>query len=53
MPKEVSDLIMSLLLISSVGIATDPNLQKKIDSEIVNTLAEKYELSKVYLEYHK
>jgi len=54
MPNEVSDLIMSLILISAVKISTHwSSLPKKIDYNIVNELEKQYELSKIYLEYHK
>lgn len=53
MPNEVSDLIMSLILVSAVEIATNSSLLRKINSDIVNELEKRYELSKIYLEYHK
>lgn len=54
MPNEVSDLIMSLILISAVKISTHwSSLPKKIDYNIVNELDEQYELSRIYLEYYK
>ena len=52
-PNEVSDLIMSLILVSAVEIATNPSLPQKINSDIVNELDKRYEISKIYLEYHK
>lgn len=53
MPNEVSDLIMSLIFISAIKIATNLLLPKEINSEITNKLVEEYEISKIYLEYHK
>lgn len=52
-PNEVSDLIMSLIFVSAVDIATNPSLPQTINSDIANVLAEKYEISRLYLEYHK
>jgi S-adenosylhomocysteine hydrolase len=53
MPNEVSDLIMSLILVSAVEIATKSPMPQKINSDVVNELEERYELSKVYLEYYR
>lgn len=53
MPNEVSDLIMSLVFISAVEIATNSSLSPGIDCQTANDLAERYELGKIYLEYHK
>ena len=53
MPNEVSDLIMSLIFISAIEIATNRSLYPQIDFDIVNSLVERHELSKIYLEYHK
>lgn len=53
MPNEVSDLIMSLIFISAVEIATNQSLARQINYDITNELAERYEVSKIYLEYHK
>ncbi|MHA1325418.1 MAG: ORC-CDC6 family AAA ATPase [Candidatus Helarchaeota archaeon] len=53
MPNEVSDLIMSLIFISSVEIATNRSLSREINHNIINELDERGELSKIYLEYHK
>ena len=52
MPNEVSDLIMSLIFISAVEIAINQSLSAGINPDITNELDEKYELSKIYLEYH-
>ena len=52
MPNEVSDLIMSLIFISTVEIATNTSLPSGINYEITNELAKRYELDKMYLEYH-
>lgn len=53
MPNEVSDLIMSLIFISAVEIATNQSLSAGINIDIINELDKKYDLSKLYLEYHK
>lgn len=53
MPNEVSDLIMSLIFISAIEIARNPSLSPRIDDEIVNELSKRYELDKIYLEYHR
>jgi len=53
MPNEVSDLIMSLIFISAIEIAVNRSLPSQINYDIINKLAERYELSKIYLEYHK
>jgi adenosylhomocysteinase len=53
MPNEVSDLIMSLILVSAVEIATNSSLPRKINSDIVNELEKRYDLSRIYLEYHR
>lgn len=53
MPNEVSDLIMSLIFLSAVEIAINPSLTTGINHNIVNELDKRYELSKIYLEYHK
>jgi len=53
MPNEVSDLIMSLIFVSAAEIAINQSLPTGINSNITNELAERYELSKIYLEYHK
>ncbi len=52
MPNEVSDLIMSLIFISAVEIATNISLPSGINHEITDELAERYGLSKIYLEYY-
>jgi S-adenosylhomocysteine hydrolase len=53
MPNEVSDLIMSLIFISAVEIAINRSLPQQVNHNITNKLAERYELSRIYLEYHK
>lgn len=53
MPNEVSDLIMSLMFVSALEIAKNRHLRAKINYDTVNKLAGQYELSKIYLEYHK
>ena len=53
LPNEVSDLIMCLIFISALEIATNQSLPPGIDCNIANRLTERYELSKIYLEYHK
>ncbi len=53
MPNEVSDLIMSLLFVSAIRTATNSSLPQEINFEITNRLAEEYEISTMYLEYHK
>ncbi len=53
MPNEVSDLIMSLIFISAVEIAINQSLSTGINPNITNELAERHELSRIYLEYHK
>ena len=52
MPNEVSDLIMSLMFISAVEVVTNDSLPPGIDCEVVNELAERYEIARIYLEYH-
>ena len=52
MPNEVSDLIMSLIFISAIEIATGIFLPQGINYAVVNELAERQGLSKIYLEYH-
>ncbi len=53
MPNEVSDLIMSLLFVSAIKTATSSSLPQEINSEITDKLAEEYEISRMYLEYHR
>jgi S-adenosylhomocysteine hydrolase len=53
MPNEVGDLIMSLMFLSVLEIAAGSRLRPGIDDEIVNVLADRYELSKLYINYHK
>jgi len=53
MPNEASDLIMSLIFVSSVEVASNVSLVSGINHEIANKLAERYELGRIYLEYHK
>lgn len=48
MPNEVSDVIMSLLLIAAVELASGERMEPKIDEQIVNKLSEKYEVSKLF-----
>jgi len=52
MPNEVSDLIMSLMFVCTVEVATSSSLPLGINQDIVNDLAERYELARIYLEYH-
>ena len=54
MPNQVSDLIMTLIFISALEIALNSSeLKNRVNPEIVNELAERYELSKTYLDlYH-
>lgn len=52
MPNEVSDLIMSLMFVCAVEVATNSSLPSGINQDIVNELAERYELTRIYLEYH-
>lgn len=53
MPNEVSDLIMSSIFISAIEIATNDSLTKGINQDINDDLNKRYELSKIYLEYHR
>jgi adenosylhomocysteinase len=54
MPNEVSDLIMSLIFVSLLYLTEHyRELDNKIDSDIVNQLANKYEIAKIYLEYQE
>jgi len=50
--NEVSDLIMSLMFVCTVDVATNRSLPSGINQDIVNELAERYELTRIYLEYH-
>jgi S-adenosylhomocysteine hydrolase len=53
MPNEVSDLIMALIFVSAIEIANKSSLTRVIDSDLCNKLAERYEISKIYFDYHK
>ncbi|MCD6406648.1 hypothetical protein J7L81_02090 [Candidatus Aerophobetes bacterium] len=53
MPEQASDLILSLILLSATEIALGKVTDNNIDSDIVNKIAEEYEVSKKYLEMHK
>jgi len=54
MPNEVSDLIMSLIFVSLLYLVENhQELDNKIESEIVNKLANKYEIPQIYLEYSR
>jgi S-adenosylhomocysteine hydrolase len=52
MPNQVSDLIMCLIFLCAVELCAS-NLNKEININFVNEIAEKYELSKTYLSFHK
>lgn len=53
MPKEASDLVLSLILLSSAELALGNYSSPIINPDAVNQLAEKYEIAKKYLEFHK
>ncbi len=53
MPNEVSDLIMTLLLVSAVEVAISAELRSGIDRSTVDRLSEQWELASMYLQYHK
>lgn len=50
MPEEASDLILSLILLSSAEVALGSYPSPKIDTEAVNQIAEKYEIARKFLE---
>lgn len=54
MPNQVSDLIMSLILVSAIELAQNyRTLPKDISSDKVNEYADKYELSRLYLDLYR
>jgi len=53
MPNEVSDLIMTLILVSAAAVAVGRELRSGIDYETVDRLSEQWELAKIYLQYYK
>lgn len=53
MPEEASDLILSLILLCSAELALGDYSTCGINSNAVNELAEKYEIAKKFLEFHK
>ena len=53
MPEEASDLILSLILLSAAELAMGNHSDRMINSQAVNEISEKYEISKKFLEFHK
>lgn len=53
MPEEASDLILSLIFLSASEMALENFPTTGINSEAVNQLAEKYQIDKKFLEFHK
>lgn len=54
MPNEVSDLIMSLIFASACYLSKNHSkLENDIDTNIVNTLSEKFEISRIYKDMHR
>jgi S-adenosylhomocysteine hydrolase len=56
MPNEVSDLIMSLIFIAAVEVVKNKSLHclpMSLDSTITNRLAREYDISGIYLGFHK
>lgn len=53
MPDQVSDLILTLILLGTVELCSEQIKGEGILSDVVDKYADKYELSSLYLEYHK
>ena len=53
MPDEASDLILSLILLSSVAVAINKFPTPGINSTAVNELSKEYKISKTFLEIHR
>lgn len=53
LPNQVSDLIVSLLFISTIGLVRDELSSPKIDTELTNKMAKEFEMSQVYMEIHR
>jgi len=52
MPNEVSDLVMSLILLSAIEVALAKDMPAGIDSKITDQLTKRWKLAKIYLQYH-
>jgi S-adenosylhomocysteine hydrolase len=52
MPDNVSDLVLSLILISAIEISKGRLKQNGINSDFVNKIADEYRISKLYLDSH-
>jgi len=53
MPEEASDLILSLILLSSAEVALGSYPTPEINSDAVNQIAKKYKVTDKFLEFHK
>jgi adenosylhomocysteinase len=54
MPDEVSDLVMALIFVTTIELAQNyEKMPKEVDSNIVNEIADGYEIAKTFLEYRK